>query len=406
MTAAPRRRGPLAANGDSRPGRQPGGIVTVTGTVMVAVVASGNVTVVSAVVNTVVPWNGVPGSVIGLEDGGDLAGQRLGDGRLEGRDDRERGGRGRRAGQRERVGGDARRRRAPVATVTSPRPSSSSSCVSGERRADAEQRDHGEAGGEREVAGGAARPGRASRDGRRATTRARLRAGSPARSRRRIDAAAAGGGGRSSSSDSSDRMRPFRAGSMSGTSSTGGVGGRGRRAAADQHVEQPAELAEVVGRRRVGDGAAERRGLQHLRAGAAEDGAAGAVEHDRLAADGAVHAGARRAARRCASAMSAPTSSACRRGIGDAGAEARALDVLLDDDRVELGVGAGLRPREDGREAGVAHRLVPGRRARRTRSGRVPARANRATSTWASVTVSTARSRGTPPMGGSGAAIR
>ena len=57
-------------------------------------------------------------------------------------------------------------------------------------------------------------------------------------------------------------------------------------------------------------------------------------------------------------------------GNGDAGAEARALDVLLDDDRVELGVGAGLRPREDGREAGVADRLVPGRElAERGRDG-------------------------------------
>ena len=47
-------------------------------------------------------------------------------------------------------------------------------------------------------------------------------------------------------------------------------------------------------------------------------------------------------------------------GQRDAGAEARALDVLLDDDRVELRIGTGLRPRQDGREAGVPHGLVAG----------------------------------------------
>ena len=68
--------------------------------------------------------------------------------------------------------------------------------------------------------------GRAVAGRRRSDDRARAReTGSPARSRRRIEAAAAGGGGRSSSSDSSDRMRPFSAGSTSGTSSTGGVAG-------------------------------------------------------------------------------------------------------------------------------------------------------------------------------------
>ena len=59
MTAAP----PAEAAERSAGRAQPGGIATVTGTVTVAVVASWNVTVVSAVVKTVVPWNAVPGSV-------------------------------------------------------------------------------------------------------------------------------------------------------------------------------------------------------------------------------------------------------------------------------------------------------------------------------------------------------
>ena len=54
-----------------------------TGTVTVAVVASGNVTVVSAVVNTVRALERRAGLGGGLEDGGDLAGQRLGGRRLE-----------------------------------------------------------------------------------------------------------------------------------------------------------------------------------------------------------------------------------------------------------------------------------------------------------------------------------
>jgi hypothetical protein len=57
VTAAP----PAGAAEQSAAPAQPGGIATVTGTVRVAVVASSNVTVVWAVVNTVVPWNAAPG---------------------------------------------------------------------------------------------------------------------------------------------------------------------------------------------------------------------------------------------------------------------------------------------------------------------------------------------------------
>ncbi len=193
--------------------------------------------------------------------------------------------------------------------------------------------------------------------------------GSPARSRRRIEAAR-GRRRRPQLVVGQQRQDEAVQGRLDvGHELDGRRGGRGRRAAADEHVEQAAELAEVVGRRRVGDGAAERSGLQHLGAGAAEDGAAGAVEHDGLAADGAVQE-ARGVQRGDGVGDVGADQQRLATGDGDAGAEARALDVLLDDDRVELGVGTGLRPRQDRREAGVPDRLVPGcELAERSRDG-------------------------------------
>ena len=331
-----------------------------TGTVIVAVVASGNVTVVSAVVNTVVPGNGVPGSVIvpktvvtspgsvsvavvsNVGTTGSVSGVDAVPGTTSvsvvtvGAADARR---------------DGDRGRGSLVVLVG----------EGECRADAEEHQHREPRREREVAGGpgrgdgAAAAGGGQDDG--PVGVADALAGQVAQPQRR------GGSGRRRPQLVVGQQRQDEA--VEGRFDIGHeLDGRrrrcGRRAAADQHVEQPAELAEVVGRRRVGDRAAQGGSLQQLGPGAAEDRPAGAVEHDRLAADGAVHQarGVERGDR--VGDVGADQQRLPARD-GDTGAEARALDVLLDHDRVELGVGAGLRPRQHRREAGMADGLIPGR---------------------------------------------